>query len=83
MIGSWALILIHDYHNGLDFAQQEEMTIKLDNLFIINNQNVDDYTERVIQKTGRIALRTFSKSHIAAISHYKFNYDEIVRITTH
>lgn len=72
-IGGWAMVLLHDYHNGVDFAQHGGARQKLDHLYVINPGNASRYYEVVYDKTEALDFSIFSKHLHPASGGYTFS----------
>jgi ABC-type sugar transport system substrate-binding protein len=79
--GVWALILIHDYARGIDFAP--EGLSFLTSMALLNADNVDYYAEylekRDPARIRQINYRTFSKVHNPALEKYCFDSMHIIK----
>lgn len=60
-IGAWAMVMLYDYHNGIDFAEYGGARQKLDHLYVITQDNSPRYYEVVYEQTDAIDFSTFSK----------------------
>jgi ABC-type sugar transport system substrate-binding protein len=78
MEGGWALVLIHDYHNGLDFADDLGTTI-LTQMQLIDRNNVNVYLKNFGDRNwGKIDFRKFSKVHNKNLKRYDFSLDQLL-----
>ncbi len=78
MDGAWALLLIHDYHNGRDFADLGA-TIK-SHMRILNKENMDTYLPVLDRKNWKkIDFKRMSKFLNQELKEYDFSPDVIVR----
>jgi len=80
LIGAWALVLLHDYHHGLDFAAAGGPAQKLDFLYVVARENVARYDRALFRDAAPIDFRTFSKVASRRGS-YDFRIDALVRNT--
>lgn len=78
-IGAWAMVLLHDYHHGLDFAAHGGVTQKLDYLQVVNRGNASRYDQAVYQRDGTLDFRLFSKLLHPKPGRYEFNLAPLVR----
>lgn len=60
-IGAWAMVLLHDYHHGVDFAEHGGVRQQLDHLSVITSQNAPRYYEIVYEQTDNLDFSAFSK----------------------
>jgi ABC-type sugar transport system substrate-binding protein len=59
MTGGWVMVLLHDYHQGKDFAE-EGTNLKMRIFDEINSSNVDEYLKRFGEKNGtKLTLPNF------------------------
>jgi len=50
LIGAWAIVMLHDYHRGQDFAAHGGLNQKLDYLYVVNRDNVARYDQAFFQR---------------------------------
>ncbi len=60
-IGAWAMVLLHDYHHGVDFAKHGGTRQKLDHLYVINPANAPRYYQVEYDQTDALDFSVFSK----------------------
>lgn len=60
-IGAWAMVLLHDYHHGVDFEKHGGLRQKLDHLYVIKPDNASRYYEVVYDKPDELDFSVFSK----------------------
>jgi ABC-type sugar transport system substrate-binding protein len=60
LIGAWAIVMLYDYHNGLDFAAYGGASQKFD-YFIVSRENVAQYDDVVMQRRDMLDFRSYSK----------------------
>lgn len=78
-IGAWAMVLLYDYHNGLDFAEHGGLRQKLDYLSVINSENAARYYQVVYEQTDTIDFTVFSKYLHPSSGNYAFSLTPIMR----
>lgn len=79
MTGGFALVLLHDYQNGRDFADDIGVRVKPDDLVVIDDaEKAKQYARIVIEHPERINFRAFSKVYTPGLRHYDFRYERIV-----
>ncbi|HEX2572529.1 MAG TPA: ABC transporter substrate-binding protein [Polyangia bacterium] len=75
--GAWALVMLRDYHDGIDFASEG-----LEQVFpmgAIERTNVDAYLEHFgDQCWDKIDFTRFSKSMNPKLKHYEFTLDKVL-----
>lgn len=78
MIGGWALVLINDYINGVDF-KNEALEIKEDIFGTIDKSNYKEYKKYFsTQDYSQIDFKKFSKSQNPEIKKYDFSLEKIL-----
>ena len=70
--GAWAMVLLHDYHHGMDFIADTGSTL-LTQFHAITRDNLEKYRALVSRKAiDRMDFRKFSKVHNPALKRYDF-----------
>lgn len=73
MEAAWALILLHDYHNGIDFAEAEG-TLLQSKFFVLEPHSVDLYRNTFRDGDyNKIYFRRFSKVYNTHLRNYRFS----------
>ena len=80
-IGAWAMVLLHDYHHGLDFAAQDGLTQKLDYMYVVNRDNAAHYDHSVYKRDGALDFSAYSKVLHPRSGRYDFNLAPLLRKT--
>ncbi|MGB0553280.1 MAG: ABC transporter substrate-binding protein [Alphaproteobacteria bacterium] len=77
MLGGWALVMIHDLHNGQDFVDLgHEITIPMS---IITHKNVSSYLEKFGDENwGKINFQKFSRKNKKIKSKYNFSISNLL-----
>ena len=76
MEGGWALIMLYDYHHGIDFATDPWQT----RMFSIDHDNVDTYLPIFTNQTwGTIDFTRYSKAKNLHLKNYDFSLDTLAR----
>jgi hypothetical protein len=72
LAGAVALILIHDYHNGIDFVDDTGVQM-ITPVYPITAGNIQKYI-KVLDRTkwNKIDFRRFSKKYNPDLKHYDF-----------
>ncbi|KVD70149.1 sugar ABC transporter substrate-binding protein [Burkholderia ubonensis] len=70
-IGAFALVLLYDYHNGIDFSQYGGARKRSDFLAVVKNDNAASYYEAVFDKWWSLDFGIYSKIR----SRYSGSYD--------
>ncbi len=79
MIGAWALVLIYDYHNGLDFSKTVGVNYSIDHLTVIDTpEKADQYQDLVLKNPQRIDFRKFSKILNHRLIKYDFSFPKVI-----
>jgi hypothetical protein len=79
MIGAWAIVLLHDYHHGQDFAAHGGLNQKLDYLYIVNRANVARYDEAFFRSGGDLDFNIYSQVRHPHAGAYDFRLAHLVR----
>lgn len=75
--GGWALLLIHDYHYGIDFTS-DPGAVSVTKMRAITTDNVQTYIERLYKPDwSKIDFRLFSKKHNPALQKYDFSLENL------
>jgi ABC-type sugar transport system substrate-binding protein len=80
-VGAWAMVLLHDYHHGLDFAAHGGVTQKIDYMLVVNRSNTSNYDRAVYKQDGAIDFSIYSKVLHPKAGRYDFNLAPILRRT--
>lgn len=72
-IGAWAMVLLHDYHHGIDFEKHGGIRQMLDHLYVITPDNASRYYEAVYEQTDALDFSVFSKYLHPSPGHYTFS----------
>lgn len=78
-IGAWAMVLLHDYHHGVDFAAHGGVKQKLDHLYVITPDNASRYYHVVYDKTDALDFSVFSKYLHPSSEGYTFSLAPLMR----
>ena len=79
MTGGWAMVLLHDYHNGKDFAQNGA-ALKMKIFDKIDDSNVKSYLDKFGDKNwDKIDFTRFSKALNSDVKQYEFSLTEILK----
>lgn len=78
-LGAWAMVLLHDYHHGLDFAERGGAAQKIDYMHVVNRANAAQYNRAVYQREEALDFSVFSKVRHPKAGRYDFNLAALVR----
>lgn len=79
MMGGWALVLLHDYHKGRDFAE-EGVKLKMKIFEIIDAQNVNVYLSQFEDENWhKIDFTRFSKILNPNVTKYDFSIKTLLQ----
>lgn len=78
LIGAWAMVLLHDYHHGRDFAQHGGLNQKLDYLYVLNRDNVARFDEVVFRRGVALRFGVYSKVLNPRPGPYQFSLEHLV-----
>lgn len=75
MDGAWALVMLFDYHHGIDFISDQPEPM----MYAIEEGNVSSYLQLTSNNDwDRIDFKQFSKVHTQSISHYDFSISAVL-----
>jgi ABC-type sugar transport system substrate-binding protein len=80
-IGAWAMVLLHDYHQGLDFAARGGATMKIDHMRVVSRANAAQFDRAVYKRGEALDFGVFSKSRHPKIKRYDFSLAPLMRQT--
>ncbi|HSI56087.1 MAG TPA: ABC transporter substrate-binding protein [Ideonella sp.] len=78
-IGAWAMVMLHDYHHGLDFAAQGGAAQKLDYMYVVNRDSASRYDRAVYKRDDAMDFSVYSKVLRPRTERYDFNLAPLVR----
>lgn len=76
MDGAWALVLLYDYHHGIDFAK--DRVDWRSEMIPITKGNLQRYSNLLDRKWDRIDFRAFSKKCNPGLKHYRFTAESLL-----
>jgi len=80
MIGAWALVMIYDYHSGLDFVKDIGTSSKVDHTTVIDTaQKATQFADIVLNRPQQIDFRKFSKNANPNLAKYNFRYEKVLQ----
>jgi ABC-type sugar transport system substrate-binding protein len=78
LIGAWALVLLHDYHRGVDFAAHGGLNHKLDYMYVVHSRNVARFDDVVLKRSDSLDFRVYSKALNPSPGRYDFRLARMV-----
>lgn len=73
LIGVWALVMLYDHANGIDFIADGGTRRTLDFLYVVTRANLASF-ERAFNENGRpLDFRRYSKVHRPTLTQYDFS----------
>lgn len=72
LIGAWALVMLYDHANGIDFAADGGLRRRLDYLHVVTRANLRDYERAFSERERPIDFRRYSKAHNPKVTRYDF-----------
>ena len=78
-IGAWAMVLLHDYHHGVDFAAHGGVTQKLDYMHVVNRDNASHYDQAVYKRDEALDFSIYSKALHPKAGRYDLNLAPLLR----
>jgi ABC-type sugar transport system substrate-binding protein len=80
VLGAFALIMIHDYHKGIDFATIEGVALEASMFVLFSPKEVDLFLARYGEdRFDSIDFRRFSKVHNRRLKRYDFSFRQLLR----
>jgi len=73
LIGAWALVLLHDHANGIDFAADGGLRRRLDYLHVVTGANLRPYEAAFAEQERPIDFRRYSKVYQPQRTRYDFS----------
>lgn len=71
MTGAWALVLLYDYDQGIDFAKTEELEMEYPMFHLFSVPQAQAFLDG---HRGPTDFRHYSKAHNPRLTHYDFSY---------
>jgi ABC-type sugar transport system substrate-binding protein len=78
-IGAWAMVLLYDYHRGLDFAAAGSPTLKIDFMSVVNRDNAARFEQAVYRREDALDFTGFSKALHPRPGRYEFTLAPFLR----
>ena len=79
MSGGWAMVMLYDYINGIDFAKGGNAQLKYDIFGVINKSNASNYLKHFKDENwSAIDFKKFTKKHNPGKKDYNFGLDPIL-----
>lgn len=78
-IGAWAMVLLHDYHQGHDFAARGGPSLKLDYMQVVNRDSAAHFDQAIYKRSNPFDFGVFSKALRPAPGRYDFNLAPLLR----
>jgi ABC-type sugar transport system substrate-binding protein len=76
--GAWSLILVHDYHYGIDFADDPGVR-SMTSMHSVTSDTVEDYKEKLSNPDwSRIDFKRFSKKYNPDLKKYDFSLQALL-----
>jgi ABC-type sugar transport system substrate-binding protein len=81
LIGAFAMVMLHDYHHGHDFAQHGGPSQKLDYLYVVNRRTVSRYDEALFRQADALDFKRYSLLGRPRTRGYDFTLERLVQRT--
>jgi len=78
-IGAWAMVLLHDYHHGVDFAAHGGLAQKLDYMLVVTRETAQRYDHAVYKRDGAPDFSAYSKVFHPKPGGYDFTLASLLR----
>jgi hypothetical protein len=79
LIGAWAMVMLHDYHHGHDFAEHGGPAQRLDYLYVVNRRSVSRYDEVLFRQADALDFKGYSKVGRSRSRGYDFTLERLVQ----
>ncbi|MBH9578994.1 ABC transporter substrate-binding protein [Inhella proteolytica] len=80
LCGAWALVMLHDYHRGHDFARSEGLELQRPMFMLFGRAQARAYLQRFdAQGIQALDFRPYSKAHNPQLQRYPFRLDGLLR----
>ena len=77
MTGGWALILLHDYHHGIDFIA-EGVALQRQIFEVLSRDNIDTFWAEFGERDwSKVNFRSFSKVYNQHLQQYNFSAEAL------
>ncbi|MBN1377906.1 MAG: ABC transporter substrate-binding protein [Gammaproteobacteria bacterium] len=73
--GGWALIMLYDYHHGIDFAVSGGARVNMP-IYEITAENINNYTG-ILENYDGIDFKSFTKKHNSMLKEYPFSLNAL------
>lgn len=78
MTGAWSLVVLHDYHHGVDFAGNEGLEMEQFMFHLFTPETARWFLERFSNRVPDIDFRPFSKYLNPELSQYQFGFGQLL-----
>jgi ABC-type sugar transport system substrate-binding protein len=78
LIGAWAVVMLHDYHRGVDFAVHGGLAQKFDQLYVVHRENVSRFSDVALKRSEALDFRVYSKALNPRPGPYDFRLARLV-----
>ena len=78
LIGAWTIVMLYDYHRGIDFAAHGGMAQKFDDLYVVHRGNVARFNQVILKRSEELDFRVYSKELNPGPGPYDFRLKRLV-----
>ncbi len=78
LIGAWAIVMLYDYHRGVDFAAHGGLAQKLDYMYVVHRGNVARFNDVVLKRSEALDFRVYSKALNPGPGPYDFRLARLI-----
>lgn len=78
MAGAWSLVMLYDYHHGVDFAKSEGLELMRPMFSLFTPELALRYLERFAEPVPNIDFVRYSKHRNPALDHYRFDFGQLL-----
>ncbi|MDX1754585.1 MAG: ABC transporter substrate-binding protein [Marinobacter sp.] len=78
MAGAWSLVLLYDYHHGIDFADSEGLELERPMFSLFTPELASRYLERFAEPVPQIDFTRYSKHRNPGLRRYRFDFGQLL-----
>ncbi len=78
LIGAWAIVMLYDYHRGVDLAGHGGLAQKFDHMYVVHRENVSRFHDVALKRSEALDFRVYSKALNPGPGPYDFRLARLV-----
>lgn len=78
MAGAWSLVMLYDYHHGVDFADSEGLELQRPMFSLFTPALAQRYLERFAEPVPHINFSRYSKHRNPELDRYRFDFGQLL-----